>query len=237
MLSEKYGRTYHYPFSPGTTSDDRINHTYWEDIREINTLVHTEKLDGENNCLSRYGVFARSHAAPTTSPWTSQLRQRWELLKNDLGDIELFGENLYAVHSIEYKRLETHFYVFAVRCLDKWLSWEEVKFYAALFDLPTVPELCTEQVNGLTAETLKQHVICLAGESSVFGSRDALTGMDCTREGVVTRNTGEYPTADFARNVFKYVRQGHVQTDEHWTRHWKRARLVWESKQEKGGNE
>ena len=191
MLSEKYGRTYQYPFSPGTTSDDRINHTYWEDIREIDTLVHTEKLDGENNCLSRYGVFARSHAAPTTSPWTSQLRQRWELLKNDLGDIELFGENLYAVHSIEYKRLETHFYVFAVRCLDKWLSWEEVKFYAALFDLPTVPELCTEQVNGLTAETLKQHVICLAGESSVFGSRDALTGMDCTREGVVTRNAGE----------------------------------------------
>ena len=237
MLSEKYGRTYHYPFSPGTTSDDRINHTYWEDIREINTLVHTEKLDGENNCLSRYGVFARSHAAPTTSPWTSQLRQRWELLKNDLGDIELFGENLYAVHSIEYKRLETHFYVFAVRCLDKWLSWEEVKFYAALFDLPTVPELCTEQVNGLTAETLKQHVICLAGEPSVFGSRDALTGMDCTREGVVTRNTDEYLTTDFARHVFKYVRQGHVQTDEHWTRHWKRARLVWESKQEKGGNE
>lgn len=237
MLSEKYGRTYHYPFSPGTTSDDRINHTYWEDIREINTLVHTEKLDGENNCLSRYGVFARSHAAPTTSPWTSQLRQRWELLKNDLGDIEFFGENLYAVHSIEYKRLETHFYVFAVRCLDKWLSWEEVKFYAALFDLPTVPELCTERVNGLTAETLKQHVICLAGESSVFGSRDALTGMDCTREGVVTRNADEYLTADFARNVFKYVRQGHVQTDEHWTRHWKRARLVWESKQEKGGNE
>ena len=237
MLSEKYGRTYHYPFSLGTTSDDRINHTYWEDIREINTLVHTEKLDGENNCLSRYGVFARSHAAPTTSPWTSQLRQHWELLKNDLGDIELFGENLYAVHSIEYKRLETHFYVFAVRCLDKWLSWEEVKFYAALFDLPTVPELCTEQVNGLTAETLKQHVICLAGEPSVFGSRDALTGMDCTREGVVTRNTGEYLTADFARNVFKHRREGHVQRKEQWSRHWKRPRLEWESKQEKGGNE
>lgn len=70
MLSEKYGRTYHYPFSPGTTSDDRINHTYWEDIQQIETLIHTEKLDGENNCLSRYGVFARSHAAPTTSPWT-----------------------------------------------------------------------------------------------------------------------------------------------------------------------
>ena len=43
MISEKYGRTYHYPFSPGTTSDDRINHTYWEDIQRIRTLVHTEK--------------------------------------------------------------------------------------------------------------------------------------------------------------------------------------------------
>ena len=39
MISEKYGRTYHYPFSPGTTSDDRINHTYWEDIQRIRTLV------------------------------------------------------------------------------------------------------------------------------------------------------------------------------------------------------
>ena len=37
MISEKYGRTYHYPFSPGTTSDDRINQTYWEDIQRIKT--------------------------------------------------------------------------------------------------------------------------------------------------------------------------------------------------------
>ena len=61
MISEKYGRTYHYPFSPGTTSDDRINHTYWEDIQRIRTLVHTEKLDGENNCL---GVIAMLLFAP-----------------------------------------------------------------------------------------------------------------------------------------------------------------------------
>ena len=73
MISEKYGRTYHYPFSPGTTSDDRINHTYWEDIQRIKTLVHTEKLDGENNCLSQWGVFARSHAAPTTDRKSTRL--------------------------------------------------------------------------------------------------------------------------------------------------------------------
>lgn len=48
----KYGRTWHYPFSPGTTSDDRINADYWQDLQAIAQLVHTEKLDGENNCLS-----------------------------------------------------------------------------------------------------------------------------------------------------------------------------------------
>ena len=46
-LSRKYGRTYHYPFSPGTTSDDRINHHYWEDMKKLDRVVHTEKLDGE----------------------------------------------------------------------------------------------------------------------------------------------------------------------------------------------
>lgn len=100
----KYGRTWHYPFSPGTTSDDRINTDYWQDLQTITQLVHTEKLDGENNCLNRYGVFARSHATPTQSAWTYKIRQRWQLLKNDLGNLELFGENLYAVHSMNTAR-------------------------------------------------------------------------------------------------------------------------------------
>jgi hypothetical protein len=228
MLSQKYGRTYHFPFSPGTTSDDRINHTYWEDIQRIDKIIHTEKLDGENNCLNQFGVFARSHVAPTESPWTNQIRERWQLMKNDLGDIELFGENLYAIHSIEYKNIESYYYIFAVRCLDKWLSWEEVKFYAAMFDFPTVPELGINEVRSISEEILKQQILSLAAEPSIFGSIDTQLNNDCTREGIVTRNTEEYPVSDFARNVFKYVRKGHVKTGEHWTRNWKRAQLTWE---------
>jgi hypothetical protein len=45
-------------------------------------------------------------------------------------------------------------------------------------------------------------------------------------EGVVSRNTDEYAATAFAQNVFKYVRKGHVKTDEHWTRNWKRASLI-----------
>jgi hypothetical protein len=143
-ISQKYGRTYHYPFSPGTTSDDRIAHDYWEHLQRIPNLIHTEKLDGENNCLSKLGVFARSHAAPTTSPWTESLRRFWQLVKHDLGDLEIFGENLYAIHSIEYRKLEHHFYAFGIREHDRWFSWEETQFYANMLDLPTIPVIKME---------------------------------------------------------------------------------------------
>jgi hypothetical protein len=225
-ISRKYGRTYHYPFSPGTTSDDRINHYYWDDVSKIDAILHTEKLDGENNCLSRYGVFARSHAAPATSSWTKAIRERWQMIKDDLGDLEIFGENLYAIHSIEYRKLEHHYYVFGVRVLDTWLGWEEVSFYAAAFDFPTVPVLAT--VRPSDEQSFKDGVLALVKQPSVLDSFDILTGSPCTCEGIVSRNAKEYPVRDFERNVFKYVRKGHVKTDEHWTRNWRRAKLIWE---------
>ena len=226
-ISRKYGRTWHFPFSPGTTSDDRINHQYWNDITKINSLVHTEKLDGENNCLNRYGVFARSHAAPSQSPWTAWLRERWEMLKNDLGDLEIFGENLYAVHSIEYERLENHYYVFGVRQQDQWLSWEETKFYAGLLGFPTAPEIKIISAPTDRNQFESDVLTIVSGEGSL-GTRDVFTGEKCTMEGIVTRDANAYATADFAHHVFKYVRKSHVKTDAHWTRNWHRAKLIWE---------
>ncbi|MDO1900655.1 RNA ligase family protein, partial [Escherichia coli] len=78
---------------------------------------------------------------PTQSAWPYKIGQSWQLLKNDLGNLELFGENLYAVHSIEYSTLEQDIYMLSVRCQDMWLSWEAGQFYAALFDFHCVPEI------------------------------------------------------------------------------------------------
>ncbi len=227
----KYGRTYHYPFSPGTTSDDRINKEYWQDLRLIDSLIHTEKLDGENNCLNKYGVFARSHAAPTVSAWTRQIRQRWQHIKNDLGDIELFGENLYATHSIEYHGLEQDFYLFAVRRKEMWLSWEEVMFYAELFDFACVPEV-TLNNQGQTEAEYRHAVIEQAGGAGRFAPHDVHSGLPCAQEGIVTRNAAEFPVTHFSHNVFKYVRKNHVKTDRHWTVNWQRARMAHEYRQE-----
>jgi RNA ligase len=224
-LSQKYGRTYHYPFSPGTTSDDRITHDYWVHMQHIPLLIHTEKLDGENNCLSKHGVFARSHATPTTSPWTESLRRFWELIKSELGDLEIFGENLYAIHSIEYRRLEHHFYIFGIREFDRWLSWEETQFYANMLDLHVVPVIKTEAppANQPIFET---GMLALVNGPGVFEPYDVHDQKPTTMEGIVSRNADGYPIMTFAQNVFKYVRKGHVKTNEHWTRNWKRAPLL-----------
>lgn len=230
MFSEKYGRTYHYPFSPGTTSDDRIAQGYWSDLQKIETLVHTEKMDGENNCLSRWGVFARSHAAPTASPWTATLRQFWQRVRSELGDLEIFLENLYAIHSIEYRRLEHHFFVFAVREGGQWLSWEEVKFYAAMLDLPTVPQMMIES-KPAGKQVFENRLQSMVQSPGAFEPVDAVTKKPCTVEGIVSRNAACFGTDAFAHNVFKWVRKGHVKTDEHWTRNWRRAPLKHE-----GGN-
>jgi len=225
--SERYPRTYHYPFSPGTTSDDRINHDYWDDIQQIETLVHTEKLDGENNCLNKYGVFARSHAAPTTSPWTASIRQYWQRVRHDLGELEIFLENCYAIHSLQYAQLDHHFYVFAVRLDDTWLSWEETRFYAAMIDLPVVPEIAL--VGRPTVKVdFEKDILQLTSGAGAFAPWDTAMQQPATMEGLVTRNAASYKTEAFAKNVFKYVRKGHVKTNEHWTRSWKRAPLTGE---------
>ena len=230
-ISRKDGRTYHFDFSPGTTSDDRINREWWNDMYDMERIIHTEKLDGENTCLNGIGIFARSHAAPTRHPWSSFLKPKFSMIQNDLkeNNIELFGENIYAIHSIIYPNIENHFYIFGVRILDKWLSWEEVQWYADFFEYPTVPVIGEHQVPLITKDSVKEYVIEEASKPSAFGSlQNGLKPKPCTMEGIVTRNVDEYDVKEMSYNIFKYVRKGHVQTDEHWSKNWKRAPLKWE---------
>lgn len=214
MQSDKYGRTYHFPFSPGTSSDDKILKN-WQAILQ-HELVVTEKLDGENTCLKESGVYARSHAAPTRNPWAANMWDIWKCLKNDLKSLEIFGENLYGLHSIEYTKLEHYFFVFAIRDGDEWLAWNDVCFYAKVLNLPTVPVISKGKFN---EKELEIHINTEIKKGSKLGG-------EC--EGFVIRNIEAFERNDFKNNVIKYVRANHVKTDEHWTRNWKRAKLVYE---------
>lgn len=247
--SKKYNRTLHAQISLGTTSDDRfMPDGYVAAFANMEDLVLTEKLDGQNNCFNKYGVFARSHVAPTAHPWDRPLQERWELIKRELGELEIFGENMYGIHSIAYDKLESFFYVFAVREQDQWLSWEEVQFYAALLDFPTVPEIPIQTslktffdpnkkentvLDDWLAINLEMPWTDFVTTAGNLGSYDPLTKQACS-EGLVLRNRNGFKTNEGILPVavnefdslFKLVRAAHVQTDVHWTKNWKPAKLV-----------
>ncbi len=244
----KYPRSLHAQISLGTTSDDRfMPNGYVAAFASMKELVLTEKLDGQNNCFNKYGLFARSHTSPSTHPWDKPLVERWNLIKNDLKDIEIFGENMFGVHSISYSEIESYFYVFAVREMGKWLSWEEVKFYASMLDFPTVPEIPVEkELGSFLSEEMDENQVLenwltanlgMKWEESVqtggvLGGSDPTTGKACS-EGFVVKNghafetnQGEISVApNEFNNLFKLVRKSHVKTDIHWTKNWKPAPL------------
>lgn len=211
LLSEKYPRTFHFPFSEGAINDDRIQGE-WQDLLQ-HELVLTEKLDGENSCIKANGVYARSHGAVNRNPWARPVWDIWERVGDTLGELHVFGENLYAVHSLAYSDLEHYFYVFAVRDGETWLSWDEVLEYAHILDLPVVPVLR----RGHFSEILLKNAI---EEQQQNGSR-----LGGASEGVVCRVADSFHNDEFSNKVLKYVRKNHVQTDEHWTRNWQKATL------------
>ncbi|BED45564.1 hypothetical protein VEE63_17420 [Escherichia coli] len=108
-----------------------------------------------------------------------------------------------------------------------WLSWEEVQFYAALFDFPCVPEISGPQP-GNDEKSWQRDFLALTNARGAFDPWDTQTGQPCTLEGIVSRNRDAFSVADFSHNVFKYVRKNHVKTTEHWKRHWRRARMAHE---------
>lgn len=209
----KYPRTYHLPYSKGATNDDKISKNV-DSLLGVDIVI-TEKLDGSNTAITKNGVYGRSHADFSRNPWDVRNWEIYHRIKNDIEDgLYLFGEGMYAIHSIEYTNLESYFYIFGVRDNNIWIPWQSVEEYSYLLDIPTVPVLFKGKVN--TEKELKELVENLVSKQSKLGGEI---------EGVVVRNAGIFHNNDFKDNVMKWVRKDHVTTDEHWTRNWKKSKL------------
>lgn len=209
----KYNRTYHLPWSPGSTNDDRISSSV-QSLLGIDIVI-TEKLDGSNASMTKDGVYARSHVDFSRNPWDREMWNLHNLIKNDIDEgVFIFGENMEGIHSIEYTNLTSYFYIFGIRDNNIWIPWDKVEEYSYLLDIPTVPVLFRGVVN--TEKELKDLVEKLVKEPSSLGG---------PREGIVVRNASLFHNDDFADNVMKWVRKGHVTTDIHWTRNWQKAKI------------
>lgn len=214
---DKYPRTKHWPTSPGVQSDDKIH----KDIgRLIGVPVSiTEKMDGSNVTLCNGEVYARSTMVPSAHAWHGMVRKHHAWKTNDLGpDYKICGEDMYAIHSIEYDgfRESETFRVFNILYKDTWLSFDDRAKICQALDLKMAP------VWVINAEFEKEKDLSkwLAANMKL-GSK---LGPD--NEGFVVQTMDAFSREDFQLNVAKYVRAGHVQTDQHWSRNWRPCRLI-----------
>lgn len=194
----KYPRTYHLPWSPGASNDDKVLASTKQ--FEGKEVVITIKMDGENTTFYDDYVHARSLTYHSHQS-RDLIKQLHATIAHDIpSGWRICGENLYAEHSIAYQNLESYFLVFSI-----WneknicFSWDETCQWSSLLGLSTVPVL----YRGPWNEALVKEYKLLEIDND-----------PC--EGYVVRVADEFHYKDFKNCVGKYVRNNHVTTDEHW---------------------
>jgi hypothetical protein len=207
----KYPRTYHLPWSPGATKDDRVMDEVPFDGREV---VITEKMDGENTTMYRDHIHARSldSGYHVSRNWVKNLHGK--IAHEIPHGWRLCGENLAAKHSIHYNNLPGYFLLFSIwNDKNECLSWQETEEWAELLDQPLVPVVMKPQLwTEALEKTLPQ--THLGRFSSPYAEES---------EGYVIRVTRRFSYGEFRNSVGKYVREGHVDETRH---HWKNKLMV-----------
>ena len=209
----KYPRTPHLPYSPNRTDDDKTLDTD-EQFKGM-TVVVTEKMDGENTTIYPDGTLHARSLDGTNHPW-----QDW--VKGDIqnwcyfipGGWRVCGENLQAKHSIGYEFPSKHN---AFQCFGIYNERNECIAY------PDVIDFCQEHDIEMPfiiycGTYNKEQILSMFKKYCDFIKRDV--------EGFVVRNINSFPYSEFDKNVAKYVRSNHIQTDEHWTRNWTNNKIV-----------
>lgn len=217
---EKYLRTFHLPFSPEIHSDDKKADEIILKNFENKNIIITEKLDGGNCCIKPgIGVFARTHSLPTDCETFNYIKNIHYFSKLHLlnKDYHYFGENLFAIHSIEYTNLKDYFYLFKIFDTKRkiWLSYEDVIKEAKRCNYNVVPLIYKGKM--LSLKNLKIFLDDEIKKESFLGGN---------REGFVVSLEEEFiEKNEFFTNTVKYVRKGHVQSDEFWKVNWKQQKL------------
>lgn len=90
--------------------------------------------------------FARSHGSAPNHPSFAAFKAMHASTRHLIPEgLQVFGEWLWARHSIGYSALPSYFLVFGVRDLATgiWASWEEVEIWATELGTVTVPVLAS----------------------------------------------------------------------------------------------
>lgn len=243
--STKYPSTPHLPFSPGVNPDDVVGSAHAAVGAGVgDDVVITEKLDGGNCCVKAGGaVFARTHSKVATHKSFDTVKAMFAGLKHMMPEgVDLYGENMTAVHSINYSGLRSYFYLFAARRGDTWLGWEEICAIAATLGIPTVPlvfrgkvesvQHLESMINGWAAQPSALDGAgsdsggsAHGGGAGAGGAGAAGEGAIHLPEGFVCRKAEPFEHAAFGDSLAKYVRANHNQLDAGGKHNWTKATL------------
>lgn len=216
--NEKYNRTEHLSFSEEKHADDKtMNKAYEDNLINNEEIIVSIKMDGGNTCMDKNGIYARTHSQVTTCPTFDYIKNKHYYPKLSFlnEDYKYFGENMYAKHSIEYNELTDYFYLFNIKNIktNTWLSYDELLEEAKRLDFNFVPVVFVGKTNTKDLKLLIKEVM----KDKFFGGEV---------EGVVIRNKNSFHNDDWEKNVGKFVRNGHVQTDEHWSKNLIKNNLI-----------
>lgn len=196
-MYQKYPRTLHLPWSEGATNDDKMLKSV--EHFEGKQIVITEKLDGENTTIAHNKIYARSIDSKD-HPSRHWVKANFSYLSKFINpNHRICGENVFAEHSIPYINLDSYFYAFSVWRKDYCLSFNTTLNYLRRLHIKHSPILYV----GIWDETICKSLMREKTEKGLM-------------EGYVVRLASGFHMKDFHKNVAKFVRKDHVQTDEHW---------------------
>lgn len=193
----KYPRTYHLPWSPGFTSDDKVLTDLSSFVGE--RVIGSKKMDGENTTMRPDFVHARSldSRGGIDRDWVKQLHA--QIAHSIPENWRICGENLWARHAIHYIDLPSYFMGFSIwDDSNMCLSWDDTLQYFDLLGIVPVPVI----YDGIW------------DEAKIRKLHEELDFMK--DEGFVIRLARSFHYDDFGKSVAKYVRKGHVDDESHW---------------------
>jgi len=200
----KYPRTFHFPFSPNISNNDRI-------IKDISPflnkqLIITEKLDGDNTAIYNGEVYSRSNTSTASHESFNIIKNIFAWKTINIKDKVFYGENLYRVHSITYNNLSSYFYVFNILSGNIWLPWKNITDICQELDFKTVPYVDKKVFKSSTE--LKDFLLNEINKESILGG---------IREGLVVRPYDGFFSTSFNSHVGKIVSKSFSNDNINWS--------------------
>lgn len=222
----KYPSTRHLPWSHEQDRDD----TSYKNVENFLNypLVSTIKMDGSNSMIVKdkdNPVRARNGRTADKEHFDMLKKMYWEnnLYKRIPNNIQIFGEWLYAKHSIHYgcqcenecgdsgPKLRDYFQVFGIynNYYDVWLSWDSTLKLSKKLGLTVVPSAGDDYFKG-SFERKDQF-----WDYFVDLSKQVVQN---NHEGIVVRSRFPIHYSQISKRLGKYVRDDHVmESEKHWS--------------------